>query len=43
VAPAREAGPVEVVLGGGRVVRVGAGFDEETLVRVVRALEGAAC
>jgi hypothetical protein len=43
MAPSQAAGPVEVVLGGGRLVRVGVGFDEATLVRVVRALEGTAC
>jgi hypothetical protein len=31
---------IEVVLGGERVVRVPAGFDETTLMRVVRVLEG---
>jgi transposase-like protein len=36
-APAAAA--LEIVLGGGTVVRVPAGFDEATLSRVVRALE----
>ena len=34
---------VEVVLGRGRIVRVTAGFDAALLVRVVAALEDAAC
>jgi hypothetical protein len=34
---------VEVVLGNGRRVRVGSGFDAEVLVRVVGALEGMGC
>jgi hypothetical protein len=31
---------IEIALGGERTVRVPAGFDETTLVRVVRVLEG---
>ena len=31
---------IEIALGGERMVRVPAGFDETTLVRVVRVLEG---
>ena len=34
---------IEVVLRGDRRVRVGRGFDAETLQRVVAVLEGAAC
>lgn len=34
---------IEVVLGGGRVVAVGPGFDDETLRRVVAALESGPC
>lgn len=37
------AGGVEVVLGNDRRLRVGRGFDEETLRRVVAALEAMAC
>lgn len=37
------AGAVEVVLGNGRRVRVGSGFDVEALVRVVGALEELPC
>lgn len=37
------AGAVEVVLGNGRRVRVGSGFDGELLAQVVRVLEGLAC
>jgi hypothetical protein len=33
-------GSIEVVLANGRSVRVGAGFDPQTLVRVVELLEG---
>jgi hypothetical protein len=36
-------GFLEVVLGNGRRVRVGSGFEAEVLVGVVRALEGMAC
>ncbi len=36
-------GAVEVVLGNGRRVRVGSGFDAEVLARVVGVLEGTAC
>jgi len=35
----RGASPIEVVLAGARVVRVGRGFDADTLRRVVEALE----
>ena len=35
--------PIEIVLPGDRVVRVCAGFDESTLARVVRMLEGLGC
>ena len=31
---------IEIALGGGRMVRVAVGFDETTLARVVRVLEG---
>ncbi len=41
--PSVEASPIEVVLAGERRIRVAPGFDEETLRRVVAALEGAAC
>ena len=34
---------IEVVLAGERRIRVGADFEEETLRRLVRALEGLAC
>jgi hypothetical protein len=34
---------IEVVLGNGRVLRIGAGFDRDVLVRVVQALEGRPC
>jgi hypothetical protein len=34
---------IEVILGGGRRVTVGPGFDEETLRRVVIALESGPC
>jgi hypothetical protein len=34
---------IEVVLGGGRRIAVGPGFDEETLRRVVIALESGPC
>jgi hypothetical protein len=33
-------GNIEVVLANGRAVRVSAGFDPQTLVRVVELLEG---
>jgi hypothetical protein len=36
-------GAIEVLLGGGRSVRVRAGFDEATLRRVIAALESPAC
>ena len=36
-------GALEVVLGNGRRVRVGLGFDAEVLVRVVGVLEGMPC
>jgi hypothetical protein len=36
-------GAIEVLLGGGRSVRVRAGFDEATLRRVIAALETPAC
>jgi hypothetical protein len=42
-ASGRVEGGVEVVLGNGRRVRVGSGFEAEVLVGVVRALEGMAC
>ena len=41
--PSVEASTIEVVLAGERRIRVAPGFDEETLRRVVAALEGAAC
>lgn len=41
VPPVVPAPQLEVLLRGGEVVRVPRGFDEDTLVRVVRALEGA--
>lgn len=34
---------IEIVVGPGRVVRVTAGFDQATLVRVVAALEAGSC
>jgi hypothetical protein len=34
---------IEVSLGGGRSVRVGPGFDEATLRRVIAALETPSC
>jgi hypothetical protein len=37
-----DAGPVEIVVSNGRLVRVGVGFDEGTLSRVLKLLEGAA-
>ena len=36
-------GAIEIVLAGWRVVRVGAGFDEPTLARVLALLEGGPC
>ena len=36
-------GVIEIVLAGARVVRVGAGFDEATLTRVLAVLEGRPC
>ena len=42
-AAGRAEGAVEVVLGNGRRVRVGSGFEAEVLVRVVGVLEGMAC
>ena len=39
----RAEGGVEVVLGNGRRVRVGSGFDGELLAQVVQVLEGLAC
>jgi transposase len=41
--PARAAGALEVLVAGGRVVRVGSDFDAALLRRVVAALEEAAC
>jgi len=41
--PVVEASAIELVLAGERRIRVGAGFDEETLRRLVAALEGTAC
>jgi hypothetical protein len=35
-----EAGRIEIVLPSGIVVRIGAGFDESTLRRVIALLEG---
>jgi hypothetical protein len=45
VEPQRSAGhaAIEVILGGGRRVAVGPGFDEETLRRVVVTLESRPC
>ena len=34
---------IEIALRGGRTVRVGPGFDEATLARLVAVLEGATC
>ena len=42
VAAPREA-PIEIALRGGRTVRVGPGFDEATLARLVAVLEEATC
>jgi transposase len=42
-AGSRDAGTIEIELGGGRRVRVGPGFDVEDLRRVVAVLEGARC
>lgn len=44
-APSRAPGPVEIVLGNGRVVRVAPGFDAATLERVltIASGEGGAC
>lgn len=36
-------GAIEVLLAGGRRVRVGHGFDAATLLRLVRALESLPC
>ena len=36
-------GVIEIVLAGSRVIRVGAGFDEATLARVLAVLEGRPC
>jgi len=36
-------GAIEIVLAGSRMVRVGAGFDEATLARVLAVLEGRPC
>ncbi len=41
--PVVEASAIELVLAGERRIRVGAGFDEETLRRLVAALEGTPC
>lgn len=38
-----EPGSLEVVLAGGRRIRVTSGFEESALVRLVRALEGVPC
>jgi len=38
--PDPPAGGIEVVLANGRCLRVAAGFDPQTLVRVVELLEG---
>lgn len=35
--------PIEIMLGGGRVLRVGAGFDSATLARVLARLEERPC
>ena len=40
VAKPSAAGPVEILGGNGRVVRVGVGFDEGTLVRVLSIIDG---
>ncbi|NLF56586.1 MAG: IS66 family insertion sequence element accessory protein TnpB [Candidatus Hydrogenedens sp.] len=37
---AADGAPIEISLAGGRMLRVAAGFDGETLARVVRVLEG---
>ena len=37
------AAAVEIYLGDGRMVRVGPGVDRQTLVEVLRALEGRSC
>lgn len=41
--PPAAASAIEVVLGGERRLRIAPGFDEETLGRVVRVLEGLGC
>jgi hypothetical protein len=41
--PLPAGGAMEIVLAGSRVVRVGAGFDEATLARVLAVLEGRPC
>ena len=41
--PLPAGGAIEIVLAGPRVVRVGAGFDEATLARVLAVLEGRPC
>ena len=41
--PVPERTGIEVVLGAGRRIRIGAGFDAETLRRVVAVLEGRPC
>jgi hypothetical protein len=40
---AASSGPLEVVLGQGRVVRVGSGFDAVTLRQLLAVLEGPPC
>jgi len=39
----RQAASLEIVLAGGRVVRVPAGFDDESLRRLLAVLESDAC
>ena len=43
IAEAREAGAIEVLLRGGRSLRVGPGFDHATLLELARVLEAAQC
>ena len=43
VAEARETGAIEVLLRGGRSLRVGPGFDHATLLELARVLEAAQC
>jgi hypothetical protein len=41
--PSSSGSPLELVLAGGRVVRIPAGFDAAALTRLLSVLEGAAC